>query len=697
MAAAAAAASTAAAPDATPGRSTVSREDRKLMLKDLLDQTFPSKRSAYEILNEIGAGASSIVYKVQCKELLWRCHACRRISLPVPDEKAAAAVASWCCQRVPVHRLCGKVLDGVELAVKEVNMDLISAPIEEVNREIMLLRTLRHDNIIEYYTSFSHTVEDDKGNQMLLIWLVMQLMEHGSVLDVTKHRLKNMRGERPPVEDVFISTILRGVLRALKYLHERQLIHRDMKAGNILLGAAGDVRVADFGVSGWLPGNLFEVPTEEDAQEVRAPLIRRMIGMQKKAKAEAKAQKKMTFVGTPNWMAPEVLLMKDGYDCQADIWSLGITAIELGIGEVPYAEMDPLKVMVRTLDHPPPTLESLSKERQSRIGNVVSTDKNLRDFISKCLHKDPAKRWTVGQLLKHDFVKKSDRTKQFNVELAKWKTEHPDGGASDERAPEEWDMAKDFMQRELSKVPDVTLMNKPATSAIPNRIRQSDRQIVSAWVYTETMETKKAREDTIYETADNPLPHGDGADGGAAPVHPDPLATKADEGVPAVAGGAAPPAPHVPHAPPAPAPPAPTADAAGSGGAAAPLLAPETVKMALRIEDPNVKLKVVDISFEFTPKDTANGIAEELVAGKFITIVDAGQVALFLKKILQDPKCESVTFPLHAVKSELPEGDDGTAHQEKLRAGFAQLIRKPVEKPPAAPDRGHFLDSGIGT
>jgi len=117
----------------------------------------------------------------------------------------------------------------------------------------------------------------------------------GSVLDVTKHRLKAMRGQaRPPVEDIFISTILRGVLRALKYLHDKQLIHRDMKAGNILLGASGDVRVADFGVSGWLPGNLFEVPTDEDSGEGvgrAAPLLKRMIGFQKRVNADPKQKK----------------------------------------------------------------------------------------------------------------------------------------------------------------------------------------------------------------------------------------------------------------------------------------------------------------------------------------------------------------------------------------------------------------------
>eukprot|EP00038_Savillea_parva_P002039 m.110048 g.110048 ORF g.110048 m.110048 type:complete len:263 (-) comp10706_c0_seq4:144-932(-) len=124
-----------------------------------------------------------------------------------------------------------------------------------------------------------------------------------------------------------------------------------------------------------------------------------------------------------------------------------------------------------------------------------------------------------------------------------------------------------------------------------------------------------------------------------------------------------------------------------SGTPAAAPLEGETVKMALRLEDPGNKGKVVDISFDYSVgQDTAEGIARELCDGGFIGILDAGQVAIYLTKILKDPSCDSVTFPLHAVKSELPEGDDGTAHQEKLKAGYAQLIRKPLEEPavPAA-------------
>lgn len=454
-----------------------------------------------------------------------------------------------------------------------------------------------------------------------------------------------MRGERPPVEDVFISTILRGVLRALKYLHDRQLIHRDMKAGNILLGASGDVRVADFGVSGWLPGNLFQVPTDDDSQDAKPPpLIRRMMGMQKKAKGDVKLQKKTTFVGTPNWMAPEVLEMKDGYDCQADVWSLGITAIELGIGEAPYAEMEPLKVMVRTLDHPPPTLESLSKERQIRMGPVVSTDRALRDFVSKCLQKDPARRSTVAQLLKHDFIRKSDRSKQLAAEIVKWKAERADRDSLDDVEPQEWDLAREFIERELAKVPDVTVMNKPTTSAIPNRIRGgSVGQIVSAWVYTNTESAKPAKATPTEAVADDA--HAAGATPPAAPNPPeDPTNMGSTPSEPAAQDAAA--TPQIPSAAviPPTTNPVNTPQGEGSGAAAAannnvvpaepqhavPMTVPPQrgiVKMALRIEDPNTKGKVVDISFVYNfDTDTAEGIVKELCDGGFIGILDAGQV-----------------------------------------------------------------------
>jgi hypothetical protein len=326
--------------------------------------------------------------------------------------------------------------------------------------------------------------------------------------------------------------------------------------------------------------------------------------------------------------------------------------------------MEPLKVMVRTLDHPPPTLESLSKDRQTKLGLVVSTDKGLRDFVSKCLQKDPSKRQPVNTLLKHEFIKRSDRSKALPAKVSEWKLNQQAHELADEAEPTEWDLAKDFLGRELAKVPDVTVMNKPATSAIPNRIRGgSDGKIVSAWIYTNTesaMPVKPVK--TIPEGSVDP-PVDPLVSTGAAPAAPVPatqpdVASKvpASEPVPAAAVLTAPAVPTpaettasaepaavaalVPEAPPAPVVPTeavPPAPETQKDDAAAQSAAPTTAepaagmtgvaKMALRIEDPSMKGKVVDISFDFNfGKDTAEGIVGELCEGGFIGFLDAGQV-----------------------------------------------------------------------
>ncbi|KAM0951365.1 putative protein kinase STE-STE20-Pl family [Dioscorea sansibarensis] len=231
------------------------------------------------------------------------------------------------------------------VAIKVITMSEGEEGYEEIRGEIEMLQQCSHPNVVRYFASY-------QGEEYL--WIVMEYCGGGSVAD-----LMNITEE--PLGESQIAYICREALKGLSYLHSIFKVHRDIKGGNILLTEQGEVKLGDFGVA--------------------AQLTRTM-------------SKRNTFIGTPHWMAPEVI-QESRYDGKVDVWALGVSAIEMAEGLPPRSTVHPMRVLFMISSEPAPMLED--KEKWSLL---------FHDFVAKCLTKDPRLRPTATEMLKHKFIEK---------------------------------------------------------------------------------------------------------------------------------------------------------------------------------------------------------------------------------------------------------------------------------------------------
>ncbi|KAI5616983.1 TRAF2 and NCK-interacting protein kinase isoform X7, partial [Silurus asotus] len=325
---------------------------------------------------------------------------------------------------------------------------------EEIKLEInMLKKYSHHRNIATYYGAFIKKSPPGHDDQL---WLVMEFCGAGSITDLVKNTKGNW------LKEDWIAYISREILRGLAHLHAHHVIHRDIKGQNVLLTENAEVKLVDFGVSAQLD---------------------RTVG------------RRNTFIGTPYWMAPEVIACDENpdatYDYRSDLWSCGITAIEMAEGAPPLCDMHPMRALFLIPRNPPPRLKS------------KKWSKKFFNFIESCLVKNYTQRPTTEQLLKHPFIRDQPNERQVRIQLK----DHIDRTRKKRGEKDETEYEYSGSEEEEEEAPEQegepsSIVNVPGESTLRRdfiRLQQENKERSEALRRQQLLQEQQLREQEEYK------------------------------------------------------------------------------------------------------------------------------------------------------------------------------------------------------
>ncbi|KAK2850391.1 hypothetical protein Q7C36_009174 [Tachysurus vachellii] len=333
-------------------------------------------------------------------------------------------------------------------------MDVTEDEEEEIKLEInMLKKYSHHRNIATYYGAFIKKSPPGHDDQL---WLVMEFCGAGSITDLVKNTKGNW------LKEDWIAYISREILRGLAHLHAHHVIHRDIKGQNVLLTENAEVKLVDFGVSAQLD---------------------RTVG------------RRNTFIGTPYWMAPEVIACDENpdatYDYRSDLWSCGITAIEMAEGAPPLCDMHPMRALFLIPRNPPPRLKS------------KKWSKKYFNFIESCLVKNYTQRPTTEQLLKHPFIRDQPNERQVRIQLK----DHIDRTRKKRGEKDETEYEYSGSEEEEEEAPEQegepsSIVNVPGESTLRRdfiRLQQENKERSEALRRQQLLQEQQLREQEEYK------------------------------------------------------------------------------------------------------------------------------------------------------------------------------------------------------